>query len=101
MGGDRDGNPNVNHKITKEVILLSRWEAANLYEKEITKIIQDLSMHECSNEIKKKQAKVLNLIGFILRPLRDKLQKTQKEIELYLAQKKKPLDDKLIVIFYK
>ena len=27
MGGDRDGNPNVNHKITKEVILLSRWEA--------------------------------------------------------------------------
>ena len=53
MGGDRDGNPNVNHKITEEVILLSRWEAANLYEKEFTNIIQDLSIHECSNEIKK------------------------------------------------
>ena len=58
MGGDRDGNPNVNHKITKEVILLSRWEAANLYEKEITKIIQDLSMHECSNEKKEKEKEV-------------------------------------------
>ena len=33
MGGDRDGNPNVTSTITKEVILLSRWEAAKLYEK--------------------------------------------------------------------
>ncbi|MBD1156539.1 phosphoenolpyruvate carboxylase, partial [Pelagibacterales bacterium SAG-MED16] len=33
MGGDRDGNPNVTAKVTKEVILLSRWEAAKLYEK--------------------------------------------------------------------
>ena len=29
MGGDRDGNPNVTANITKEVILLSRWEAAS------------------------------------------------------------------------
>jgi phosphoenolpyruvate carboxylase len=33
MGGDRDGNPNVTSTTTKEVILLSRWEAAKLYEK--------------------------------------------------------------------
>ena len=32
MGGDRDGNPNVTADVTKEVILLSRWEAAKLYE---------------------------------------------------------------------
>ena len=40
MGGDRDGNPNVTAKVTKEVILLSRWEAAKLYEKSLTKIIR-------------------------------------------------------------
>ena len=34
MGGDRDGNPNVTANVTKEVILLSRWEAAKLYEKD-------------------------------------------------------------------
>ena len=40
MGGDRDGNSNVTSKVTKEVILLSRWEAAKLYEKALTKIIR-------------------------------------------------------------
>ena len=48
MGGDRDGNPNVTAQVTKKVILFSRWQAAKLYEKELTKLIQDLSMKECS-----------------------------------------------------
>ena len=42
MGGDRDGNPNVTADVTKEVILLSRWEAAKLYEKSLTKLILSL-----------------------------------------------------------
>ena len=50
MGGDRDGNPYVTAKTTEEVILLSRWEAANLYEKELTNLIQSLSMHDCSKK---------------------------------------------------
>jgi len=57
MGGDRDGNPNVTAKITQEVILLSRWEAANLYEKEFTKIILKLYIHDCQRIIKKKSRK--------------------------------------------
>ena len=96
MGGDRDGNPNVNHKITEEVILLSRWEAANLYEKELTNIIQDLSMHECSNEIKKVIGKSQEPYRVYLRPLRSKLQITQKEIELFLLEGKK-LNEKLLI----
>ena len=43
MGGDRDGNPNVTAEVTKQVILLSRWEAAKLYEKNLTKIIRFFS----------------------------------------------------------
>jgi phosphoenolpyruvate carboxylase len=96
MGGDRDGNPNVTAKITQEVVLLSRWEAANLYEKEFTKIIQKLSMHECSNVIKKKLGKSQEPYRAYLRPIRNKLKTTQKEIELFLKTKK-PMNDSLIV----
>ena len=96
MGGDRDGNPNVNHKITEEVILLSRWEAANLYEKEFTNIIQDLSMHECSNEIKKIAGKSEEPYRVYLRSIRSKLKITQKQIELFLLEGKK-LNEKLLV----
>ena len=48
MGGDRDGNPNVTADVTRKVILLSRWEAAKLYEKALTKIIRSYSMEKCS-----------------------------------------------------
>ncbi len=50
MGGDRDGNPNVTSETTREVILLSRWEASKLYEKELTKLIRSLSMEKCSKK---------------------------------------------------
>ena len=96
MGGDRDGNPNVNHKITKEVILLSRWEAANLYEKEFTKIIQDLSIYQCSKEIKNIAGKSQEPYRAYLRPIRNKLKNTQKQIENYLIENN-PLDEKLLV----
>ncbi len=44
MGGDRDGNPNVTHAVTREVILLGRWMAADLYLRDIKELIATLSM---------------------------------------------------------
>ncbi len=96
MGGDRDGNPNVTAKTTEEVVLLSRWMAANLYEKEFTKIIQKLSMHECSKELKKKVGDSQEPYRAYLRPIRNKLKTTQHEIEIFLNQKK-PLKDSQLV----
>ena len=96
MGGDRDGNPNVNHKITNEVILLSRWEAASLYEKELTNIIQDLSLHECTNEIKKMAGNSQEPYRVFLRPIRKKFKVTQVEIEKNLIEGK-PINKKLLV----
>ena len=96
MGGDRDGNPNVTAQTTEHVILMSRWEAANLYEKEFTKIIQKLSMHECSKELKKKVGESQEPYRTYLRPIRNKLKTTQKEIEMYLNEKKS-LKDSLLV----
>jgi phosphoenolpyruvate carboxylase len=91
MGGDRDGNPNVTAAVTREVILLSRWEAAKLYEKELTKIIRSYSMEKCSKKILKKAGKSHEPYRVFLRPLRDKMRMTHRSIEQHLVNKK-PLD---------
>ena len=91
MGGDRDGNPNVTANVTKEVILLSRWEAAKLYEKALTKIIRSYSMEKCSKKIQNKVGKSFEPYRVYLRPLRDKMRITHRSIEQHLVYKK-PLD---------
>ena len=91
MGGDRDGNPNVTAKVTKEVILLSRWEAAKLYEKSLTKIIRSYSMEKCSKKILRQVGESFEPYRVFLRPLRDKMRTTHRLIEQHLVNKK-PLD---------
>lgn len=52
MGGDRDGNPFVTHTITREVMLLSRWKAADLYLNDINELVSELSMTKCSDALR-------------------------------------------------
>ena len=92
MGGDRDGNPNVTAEVTKKVILFSRWQAAKLYEKELTKLIQDLSMEECSQKIRRIVGKTFEPYRVYLRPIRDKIRNTHQLIERHL-NKNVPLDE--------
>ena len=96
MGGDRDGNPNVTAEVTRKVILLSRWEAAKLYEKALTKIIRSYSMEKCSKKILKKVGNSFEPYRIFLRPLRDKMRITHRLIEQHLVQKK-PLDQKKLL----
>ena len=96
MGGDRDGNPFVTSKVTKEVILLSRWEAAKLYEKALTKIIRSYSMQNCSKKISNKVGITYEPYRVFLRPLRDKMRRTHRLIEQHLIYKK-PLDQKRLL----
>ena len=96
MGGDRDGNPNVTAQVTKKVILFSRWQAAKLYEKELTKLIQDLSMKECSPKIKKITGKTFEPYRVYLRPIRDKIRSTYKIIENHLNNHEPLKEDELL-----
>ncbi|MCG9584304.1 phosphoenolpyruvate carboxylase [Vibrio tubiashii] len=52
MGGDRDGNPFVTHTITREVLLLSRWKAADLYLNDINELVSELSMTQCNAAVR-------------------------------------------------
>lgn len=53
MGGDRDGNPNVTAKVTRDVCFLARWMAADLYIREIDSLRFELSMNRCNDELAK------------------------------------------------
>ncbi|KAG4983914.1 hypothetical protein JHK87_028663 [Glycine soja] len=59
MGGDRDGNPNVTAKVTKDVSLLSRWMAIDLYIREVDSLRFELSMNQCSDRLSRLAHEIL------------------------------------------
>jgi phosphoenolpyruvate carboxylase len=75
MGGDRDGNPNVTHSVTREVILLGRWMAAELYLRDIHSLGGDLSMQAASSEL------LSQLPGPSRTPYRDILHSLRRRIQ--------------------
>ncbi|HET8731732.1 MAG TPA: phosphoenolpyruvate carboxylase [Moraxellaceae bacterium] len=54
MGGDRDGNPNVTHAVTREVILLARWMAADLFWRDVDALRAELSMEACNAALRER-----------------------------------------------
>ncbi|MBA0805740.1 hypothetical protein Gohar_005231, partial [Gossypium harknessii] len=59
MGGDRDGNPNVTAKVTRDVSLLSRWMAIDLYIREIDSLRFELSMNRCNDRLSRLAQEIL------------------------------------------
>ena len=84
MGGDRDGNPNVTHRVTEEVLLLSRWKAADLFLKDIENLRWELSMQQCTEEFAEKVNHHVEPYRERLRDLRDRLQLTLKWLDARL-----------------
>lgn len=61
MGGDRDGNPRVTPEVTRDVCLLARLMAANLYFAQIEDLMFELSMWRCSDELRERVSKIESL----------------------------------------
>ncbi len=84
MGGDRDGNPNVTHQVTQEVLWLSRWQAADLYVRDIEALRWELSIQNCSEEMSE-------ALGYTHpEPYREYLRQTRERLRAtrhWLAQK--------------
>ncbi|MDB4837767.1 phosphoenolpyruvate carboxylase [Marinomonas sp.] len=73
MGGDRDGNPNVTHSVTKEVALLARWMAADLYIKDLQVLRSEFSMTQCNDAMRER-------IGDSTQPYRDVIRQLEKKM---------------------
>lgn len=92
MGGDRDGNPNVTAHITREVLLLSRWKATDLFLKDIQVLISELSMVKCTDELRVRVGDVgkREPYRFLMKKLRYQLLETQAWLEARLKGEKQP-----------
>lgn len=76
MGGDRDGNPFVTAKVTQEVLLLSRWKAADLYLNDIQELIRELSMTRCNDNVRQLAGNEHEPYRALLKTLRNTLNNT-------------------------
>lgn len=77
MGGDRDGNPNVTAAVTREVLLLARWMAADLFLRDVEGLITALSMQTASDELLQHSGESAEPYRVLLKGLRERLQATR------------------------
>ncbi|AFJ48878.1 phosphoenolpyruvate carboxylase [Shimwellia blattae] len=98
MGGDRDGNPNVTADITRHVLLLSRWKATDLFLKDIQVLISELSMVECTDELRQRVGDEgeQEPYRYLMKQLRSQLMSTQAWLEARLKGQKLPKPKDLI-----
>jgi len=90
MGGDRDGNPNVTAQVTREVLLLSRWQAVDLYLRDINRLVEELSMTRCSEVLLELSGGAHEPYRAVLRELRVLLERTRDVIEAELNSELPP-----------
>jgi phosphoenolpyruvate carboxylase len=93
MGGDRDGNPNVTHKVTKEVTLLARWMAADLYIKDLNVLRSEFSMTQCNAALRERVGDSAQPYREVLRHLENKMLATKNWAKACLDGKPVPSDD--------
>ncbi|HSC83388.1 MAG TPA: phosphoenolpyruvate carboxylase, partial [Pseudomonas sp.] len=85
MGGDRDGNPNVTAAISREVLLLARWMAADLYLRDIDQLAAELSMQQASDELRLRVGVHPEPYRAVLKQLRERLRATRTWAQAALA----------------
>ena len=77
MGGDRDGNPNVTAVVTREVLLLTRWMAADLFLRDIDALAAELSMQQANAALRQQAGDSAEPYRAVLKQLRDRLRATR------------------------
>lgn len=90
MGGDRDGNPNVTAEVSREVLLLARAMAADLYLRDIEALITALSMQTASDELLRQSGTASEPYRVLLKQLRDRLNATREWATAALDQGRSP-----------
>ncbi len=90
MGGDRDGNPRVTARVTREACLMARWMAATLYEKEVSALISELSLQCVDDDLREQVGDAWEPYRVMLKRVRARLRLTIRWVEARLDGKTPP-----------
>lgn len=96
MGGDRDGNPNVTATVTREVLLLARWMAADLFLRDIDYLAAELSMQQASSALRERIGDSAEPYRAVLKQLRERLRATRAWAHAALTSAQAPGPDVLV-----
>ena len=97
MGGDRDGNPFVTAKVTREVLNRNRKAAAELYIEDINELVAELSMEQASPELMAYVNGKSEPYRIVLRQLRSKLEETIAYLDARLEGHQPDLDKHTLI----
>ncbi|HEY0285075.1 MAG TPA: phosphoenolpyruvate carboxylase [Vicinamibacterales bacterium] len=88
IGGDRDGNPSITPEVTRQATWLARWQAADLYHKEIIALRSELSLSasHASDELRARVGSAHEPYRALLAVVRDRLAATRDLAEEALAE---------------
>lgn len=84
IGGDRDGNPNVTAAVTKRAMLLSRWQAADLIDRDLAQIYEELSVTVATEDLTRLVGNAREPYRALLRPVRDAVRAQREQLGLHL-----------------
>jgi phosphoenolpyruvate carboxylase len=90
IGGDRDGNPRVTHDVTRRVVLLARWMAAELFLRDVDALRDELSIEGADERLVEKAGTDQEPYRVLLRQVRDALRGTLLHLEAQLDGKAPP-----------
>lgn len=93
IGGDRDGNPSITPEVTRQATWLARWQAADLYLKEIVALRRELSLSSshASGELRARVGPAREPYRVLLAEVRDRLAATRALAEEALADSERKL----------
>lgn len=91
IGGDRDGNPNVTAKVTRRVMIISRWQAADLINRDLEAIYEELSVTRATDDLRAEAGDAREPYRAILKPLRDSVRRQRDELGAYIQDSVNPL----------
>ena len=88
IGGDRDGNPSITPEVTRQATWLARWQAADLYLKDIVALRNELSLSasHASDELRARVGAAHEPYRVLLAEVRDRLRATRDLAEEALAE---------------